>query len=76
MCGQTHTENKLIKDVSLLHEDSFRLVFLTPYSQPVQSGHFLTDVIQLCQRVVQQNPARQGDKQKQHAAFKLQGESA
>ena len=31
------------------------------YLQPVQSRHFPTDVIQLCQRVVQQNPVNQRD---------------
>lgn len=36
------------------------LILLTSDSQPVQSGHLSTDVIQLCQRVVQQNPFSQG----------------
>lgn len=31
--------------------------------QPVQSGHFPTDVIQLCQGVIQQNPFNQRQKE-------------
>lgn len=56
----TITENKFIKTHATSRARQL-LMCRRPYSQPVQPRHFLADVIQLCQRVVQQNPVNQQD---------------
>lgn len=48
----------VIKYTDTTHQNMSHF-FPTSYLQPVQSGHFSTDVVQLCQRVVQQNPVSQ-----------------
>ncbi len=60
----THTHNRntqsnSLKDTLLLKTDKTAIDFLTSNLQPVQSRHFQTDIIQLCHRVVQQNPVNQ-----------------
>lgn len=54
----THRQNKLIKRL-VTYVSGQLPIFMTSYLQPIQSRHFLADVIQLRQRVIQQYPVNQ-----------------